>query len=90
MCPSASEAISHVKLIERDIDLKEGTHGQLLEEMERLKATINENQEILATSKDHENEMIAKCKDLEMKIKNGPAEREKELKKAEKSMKVKR
>lgn len=67
--------------------LQEGTHGQQLEEIDRLKSVIEESEKLLASSKDRENEMIAKCKELEKKIKNAPAEREKELKKAEKVMK---
>lgn len=65
-----------------------GTHGKLLEEINELKRVFEESENILATSKEKEAALAAKCKELQAKIDNAPAEKEKELKNAENGIKV--
>nr|XP_002119958.1 structural maintenance of chromosomes protein 2 [Ciona intestinalis] len=62
------------------------SHGRLLEEIERLQKSIDECSETLDTAKDRFGEMHQHCVELERKIANAPAERERELKEAEMKM----
>ncbi|XP_063962913.1 structural maintenance of chromosomes protein 2-like [Lytechinus pictus] len=63
--------------------LKQGTHHSKLEEINALKASVEEQGKMIEDAKTKQKEMTERTKSLEDKIKNAAAVREKELKAAE-------
>ncbi|XP_041476004.1 structural maintenance of chromosomes protein 2-like [Lytechinus variegatus] len=63
--------------------LKQGTHHSKLEEINALKASVEEQGKMIEDAKTKQKEMTERTKSLEEKIKNAAAVREKELKAAE-------
>ncbi|KAK3089416.1 hypothetical protein FSP39_003470 [Pinctada imbricata] len=68
--------------------LEHSSHHQQLEEIQTLQTSIDEQQEILKSAEEVKKKMSKKAKDLEDKIKNAKAVREKELQEAEKAVKA--
>ncbi|RUS73082.1 hypothetical protein EGW08_019163 [Elysia chlorotica] len=68
------------------VRLEQSSHHQVLEEVNALKASVEEQNKILQEAKEIQRKAQEKVKDLENKLKNATALREKELKEADKRM----
>ncbi|CAH3192698.1 unnamed protein product, partial [Porites evermanni] len=66
--------------------LKQSTHHHQLEEIETMQKTVEEQQELMTKAKETIASATEKCKDVENKMKEAKAHREKELKKAEEDL----
>lgn len=68
------------------VSLEQSSHHQVLEEVNALKASVEEQNTILQKAKETQKKAQEKVKDLENKLKNATALREKELKDADKKV----
>ncbi|GFO37153.1 structural maintenance of chromosomes protein [Plakobranchus ocellatus] len=68
------------------VRLEQSSHHQVLEEVNALKASVEEQNKIVQDAKETQKKAQEKVKDLENKLKNASALREKELKEADKKV----